>query len=167
MTREEFNDLQIVALGGLQTLSWHWFSYHFSTPPSPFALGIMRACASIDRRASGIGADLLRELMTIGGLDRYEPHYEQLLQKLAEILIIERIVTSEWPSGTTFEHEPAAIRGGPRPELLVTFGGGRLVVEVKTPSLLSHIRRRSENGTQLPYRGLPLDQFARQLGRKA
>lgn len=153
MTPDELGELMIVAWKGLRGISWHWFGYHFATGPRPFAISIMEACASIDRAATGMGTGLLRELLAIGGREGHRPHYEQLMQKLGEILVIERIVTAGWPEGTTFEHEPAAIPGGPRPELLVTHPGGRLVVEVKTPSLLAHIRQRGQNGTQLAYRG--------------
>lgn len=154
MTPKEFGDLLIIAWEELRKTGWHWFSYHFFNGPRPFAVSIIEACASINSRATGMGTALFRELLSIGGLDRHQPHYEQLVQKLAEILVIERIVTSDWPAGTTFEHEPSSFPGGPRPELLVTFPGGRLVVEVKTPSMLNHIRQRHGNGTQLTYRGV-------------
>jgi len=118
----------------------------------------MSSCASINRRAANIGADLLDELVGIGGRERDEDQYEQLLQKLAEILVIERVVNCPWPDVTTFLHEPAANPGGPRPELLVSTPDGRLVVEVKTPALFKHIRARAANAVQLPYRGVvPLD----------
>lgn len=165
MTPEKFSELMITVWKSLRDTSWHWFSYHFSQGPRPFAISIMEACANINERAEGVGTVLLRELLAIGGLERHEPHYEQLLQKLGEILIIERVVTSEWPASTTFEHEPAVIRGGPRPELLATFPDGRMVVEVKTPSMFKHIRQRAQNGTQLPYRDvLPLDQVRAAFG---
>ncbi|WP_167367784.1 hypothetical protein [Methylobacterium pseudosasicola] len=122
------------------------------------AVSILWACMRIDAKAPGldgapgIGTKLLRELVSIGGQDRHEPHYEMLLQKMSEILVIERVVGADWPEGTTFQHEPAAFKDGPRPELLVVMPTGRLVVEVKTPSLLNHIRQRGTNGVQLPYR---------------
>ncbi|MGG7581829.1 hypothetical protein [Rhizobium sp. Nf11,1] len=154
MTEDEYDRLVELSMETMMKTGFHWFQHQFITVPHHlFAASILRACASIDRAAPDIGTDLLRELSSIGGRDRHEPHYEQLLQKLSEILVIERIVSASWPMGTTFEHEPSAIAGGPRPELLVTTPTGRLVVEVKTPSLLQHIRNRAHNRTQLPYRG--------------
>ena len=165
MNPKEFGDLLIVTWECLRGTSWHWSEYHFNNGPLPFAMSILETCATIDRRAPGTGTKLLRELLAIGGIQKHEPHYEQLLQKLAEFLVIERIVTAGWPEGSTFEHEPAAVPGGPRPELLVTYPGGRLAVEVKTPSLLQHIRQRGQNGTQLTYRGgLPLEHVREHLG---
>lgn len=137
---------------GLRNTGWHWFEYHFWNGPTPFAMGIIRSCMGIDRVASGIGTTLFDELLSIGGRDRYEPHYEQLLQKMSEILVIERIVTANWPDGTMFEQEPRAKPGGKRPELLITMGTDRLLVEVKTPSQLAHIRNRGTNPNQLSYR---------------
>ncbi|MFK5979711.1 MAG: hypothetical protein QM488_12585 [Rhizobiaceae bacterium] len=153
MTAEEFNRLYLLALRGIDDVGWHWFSYHFHNGPTPFAMCILEACAAIDERTERIGTTLLSELISIGGRDRDAAQYEQLLQKMGEILVIERVVCSEWPRGTTFQHEPAAFPGGARPELVVNFEDGRLVVEVKTPSQLNHIRNRANNRVQLAYRG--------------
>ncbi|NKM12098.1 hypothetical protein GFL85_13825 [Rhizobium laguerreae] len=158
MTLEEFVALYAKAIDGIDSVGWHWFGYHFYNGPRPFARGILSSCASINRKTDGIGTELLEELVGIGGRDRDERQYEQLLQKLSEILVIERVVNCPWPEGTTFRHEPAAIRNGPRPELLVSWPEGRLVMEVKTPALLNHVRARGANGVQLAYRGgIPLD----------
>jgi hypothetical protein len=154
MTVEEFKRLYEVALNAVRPVGWHWFSYHLHVGPRPFMRSILAVCASIDRRAPGTGTQLLRELMSIGGLEKHVPHYEQLFQKLSEILIIERVVTCEWPNSTSFEYEAAARQGGPRPELLVSTGVQRLVIEVKTPSLTNHAWQRTTRGVQLPYRGL-------------
>jgi len=154
VTEAEYYNLVEVSMEAMAKTGFHWFQQQFVTVPHHlFAASIIGACVSIDRVAPAIGTALLCELSSIGGRDRHEPHYEQLLQKLSEILVIQRIVSAQWPQGTTFEHEPAAAPNGPRPELLVTTPSARLVVEVKTPSLLRHIRNRSENRTQFPYRG--------------
>lgn len=163
MSEEEYQRLSEIALIGIGMVGFHWFSHQFVTVPHhTFAGRVFGACASIDRRAPGIGTELLKELCSIGGKNRHEPHYEMLLQKLAEILVIERVVNFDWPPGTTFQHEPTAVPNGPRPELLVTYEGGRLVVEVKTPSLLNHMRQRQEKSTQLAYRSA----FGKQLAER-
>lgn len=165
MTAEEYGVLLAKAWSRLTETGWHWFKYHFFNGPRPFADSILQACGSIDDRAAGIGTSLLDELCSIGGREEDETQYEQLLQKLAEILIIERIVQCPWPEGATFEHEPAAVPGGPRPELLVRYSDQSLVIEVKTPSLLNHIRARATNPIQLAYRsGIQLE-VARDLAR--
>lgn len=152
---------------GLKKVAWHWFGYHFMVGPTPFAMSIFRTCASLDASTDGIGRQLLADLLNIGGRERDEGQYEQVLQKLAEMLVLERIVNSDWPEGTTFEYEPKAFKDGPQPELLVSFNGKRLVVEVKAPSLLRHIRNRGSNGTQLTYQGLmPLPMAEQAFGEK-
>lgn len=163
MTAEEFGRLYLLAIDGISNAGWHWFAYHFHNGPTPFAMSIIEACASIDGRTEGIGTSLLSELTSIGGRDRDEAQYEQLLQKLSEILVIERIVTSEWPAGTTFQHEPAARPGAPRPELVVNYEDQRLVIEVKTPAHLRHIRNRANNPVQLAYRGGVPRELAQEL----
>jgi hypothetical protein len=158
MSPEEFQRLYLLALNGIAGVGWHWFAYHFHIGPTRFARSILEACATIDEHTAGIGTTLLNELTSIGGRERDEAQYEQLLQKMSEILVIERVVTCPWPAGTTYEHEPAAIAHGPRPELVVGYEGGRMIVEVKTPALLAHVRRRAANPVQLAYRGgVPLD----------
>lgn len=167
VTAEEFGRLYLAALEGIAHAGWHWFAYHFHNGPTPFAMSILEACAAIDGRTEGIGTSLLSELTSIGGRDRDEAQYEQLLQKLGEILVIERVVTSDWPEGTTFQHEPAAFPGGPRPELVVSYDDKRLVVEVKTPAQLRHIRNRANNPVQLAYRGGVPRELAQELAGDA
>lgn len=170
--RERAVELLKLARSGIEDVSWHWFAHHFFHPfGHPLATAIIQACIHIDAAAPGeagkpgIGTVLLGELASIGGREGHKPHYEQLMQKLGEILVIERVTGCPWPPGTTFRHEPAAFKGGPRPELLVVTPEERLIVEVKTPSLLAHARQRGENGVQLPYReGLPLEGARDALG---
>lgn len=151
---EKFSEQMIQIWEGLKQIGWHWFAYHFTNGPTPFAISILQTCASLDNATDGIGRQLLDDLLRIGGREKDEDQYEQLLQKLAEMLVLERIIHSNWPQGTTFEYEPVATPGGPRPELLVTLDDKRLVVEVKAPSLLRHIRNRASKGTQLTYRNV-------------
>ena len=153
MTQEEFAKLYLMTIQKLRETEWHWFSYHFYNGPTSFARSILACAASINTKTEGIGTELLLELISIGGNERDERQYEQLIQKLSELLVIERIVQFDWPQGTTFQHEPEAYQGGPRPELRVNFHDRELIIEVKTPSLLEHIRNRNSRPVQLPYRG--------------
>ena len=90
------------------------------------------------------GSLRIADLGRIGGIDRHEPHYDQLMQKLAEIIAFRQLLILDWPEGTTFEHEPAAIAGGKRPELKVNAPGQTYLFEIKTPSPLAHARQRNE-----------------------
>ncbi|MET4445948.1 hypothetical protein ABIB75_004230 [Bradyrhizobium sp. GM2.2] len=142
----------------LSSTGWHWFAFHFQTwPPHPFAQSLLQACARLDRRMPGLGKQFLLDVARIGGKEKHHPDYDQLMQKLSEILILLRIVELGWPEGTSFTHEPEGTPGGKRPELLVVSPGQNFLFEVKAPSLLNHQLLRSQNGTQLPSRGIPLE----------
>lgn len=143
----------LFSIGGMR--QWHWFQYHFSSMPlRPLAQSIIDACADCERVVPGLGEQFIDEIIGINGQERHEPHYEQLLQKLSEILVIRQLLSLEWPAGTEFQHEPAAIPNGKRPELRVITPDERFLFEVKTPSLLGHIRKRNGTGIQIPGRAL-------------
>ena len=113
---------------------------------------------------SGLGRQLIRDLGAIGGIDRHEPHYDQLMQKLAEILVLRQLLALSWPGGTTFEHEPALTRHGKRPELKVVTPEHVYLFEVKTPSLTAHARNRAKNDLQAPARMFERDILDRLAG---
>ncbi|MYN05369.1 hypothetical protein GTP41_25040 [Pseudoduganella sp. DS3] len=134
---------------------WHWFRYHFSFMPlHPLAKSIVDACADCERVIPGLGEQFIEEIISINGQERHEPHYEQLLQKLSEILVLRQLLSLDWPPDTEFQHEPAAVPNGKRPELRVTTPDERFLFEVKTPSLMAHIRNRNRAGVQIPGRAL-------------
>src|SRR5205814_274978 len=76
---------------------WHWFHYHFAFylkgQRHPFAEAIIDACLACERAIPGFAAKMIDELASIGGAEKYLPHYDQLLQRLAELLVIRQLVT--------------------------------------------------------------------------
>lgn len=139
---------------------WHWFRYHFSfLPPHPFARSIVDACADCEMRIKGLGSQFIQDIASIQGKEKHLPHYDQLLQKLAELLVLRQLLGLDWPAGTTFEHEPAINAKGKRPELRVVTPERAYLFEVKTPSLLEHARTRGQNAIQAPCRALPQNQL--------
>jgi hypothetical protein len=162
MTEEERQQARIEFLGTIQATinarGWHWFGYHFQRAiPTPFARSIIDACIDCEAGVARLGADLVRDLGAIGGMERHEQHYEQLLQKLAEILVLRQILQLPWPEGTEFAHEPAVNGRGPRPELRVRTPDRDYLFEVKAPGLLEHARNRQANQMQAPARALGRD----------
>ena len=160
MTADERKRLRIELLReatiGIMGQPWHWFSHHFQwLPPHPFAQSFIDAAVDGECHVSGLGYQLIRELGSIGGIDRHEPHYDQLMQKLAEILVLRQLLALPWPGGATFEHEPALTRHGKRPELKVVTPEHVYLFEVKTPSLSAHARKRAKNNLQAPARMEP------------
>lgn len=144
---------------------WHWFSYHFSMVPlHPLAGCIINACVECEKILPGLGFQFIKDIAAICGKQKHEPHYEQLLQKLAELLVLRKLLTLGWPVGSTFEHEPAVSAAGRRPELRVATPDRRFLFEVKTPSLLAHIRDRQTNAFQVAGRALPMPQLKKLIG---
>lgn len=144
---------------------WHWFGYHVVSV-TPFIRAIVVACLDLERISADAPARMLRELAAIGGRERYDPHYDQLLQKLAEILVMRQVLLMPWPEGTRFLIEGRAVGSERRVDLVVTQPDGRkLGFEVKAPEYTRHTECRERGRFQLPARGPEgtLDQL-RELG---
>lgn len=162
-TRGRLLKQALIAIGAAQ--GWHWFTYHFSMlPPHPLVRSIVDACAECERKLPGLGSRFIEELAKISGKEKHEPHFDQLLQKLAEVLVLRQLLSLNWPVGTQFQHEPAVSANGKRPELRVLTPKSNFLFEVKTPSLLEHIRARRMNAVQVAGRVLPLDPLKKFAG---
>jgi hypothetical protein len=132
---------------------WHWYYWLFAHGPRrPFVARLITACAECELKLPGLGWSLIEDVASISGREKHEPHYEMLIQKLSEILVLRQLLYLAWPEGTMFHHEPAAIPNGKRPELKVDTPDRIFLFEVKAPSLLSHQRTRSQNPVQFPGR---------------
>lgn len=153
-----------LSIGGARN-GWHWFSYHFSfIPPRPFGRSIIDACADCEKALPGLGVQFIKDIASICGKEKHEPHYDQLMQKLAELLVLRKLLTLDWPEGTTFQHEPAVSAAGKRPELRVVTPDASFLFEVKAPSLIEHKRARHANMHQVPGRVLPKAQIEALIG---
>jgi hypothetical protein len=71
------------------------------------------------------------------------------LQILAEVHVILQLVRTPWPELNKISHEPVASGSRKNPELVVKFEDVEVGFEVKAPSLIDHVNRRSTNRTQL------------------
>jgi hypothetical protein len=141
---------------------WHWFRYHFGTVncpelEHPLAKSIIDALLLCDAAMPGFAQQFIDSFAAIGGKEKFEPHYEQLLQRLAELHVVRQVVSFDWPSGTQFRSEPTAQGSKKNPEITVHEGKQIYGIEVKAPALLGHIRNRSANATQLPARVFSAD----------
>ncbi len=137
---------------------WHWFAYHFerlddSGRGQPLAASIVNALVTCDAAMPGYAQKSLATMGAIGGKEKFVPHYEQLLQYLAELHIALQVVSFDWRAPVQFLSEPTAEGSKKNPELTVTCGDLVLGIEVKAPALLTHIGQRETNSTQIPARG--------------
>jgi hypothetical protein len=141
--------------------AWHWYSYHFrqyvAGAPTPFVAALVTSCLEVDERIPGFAISFLESLASLGGVERHKPHYEQLSQRLAELLVIRRIVQYSWGASPTFDYEPEATTSRKNPEITVTLDPRMIGVEVKAPSLLEHEKERERNPVHIPARGVPRD----------
>lgn len=138
--------------------SWHWLQYNF-TPGTQgsryFAPVTLHALAAVDDAIPGFSSQMVRRLEGMGGRDRDLGHYEQIVQWLAELLVIRHLVSIEWPTGTAFSHEPTAGTSKKNPEIVITVPSvGALGVEVKCPRLVSHRANRNQSSWQFTARDI-------------
>jgi hypothetical protein len=165
--RVQWESLARKAFETIGPKGWHWFAFHFSNLPNhPFAVSVIDACVDCEKALPGLGFEFIDDLASISGMERHEPHYDQLLQKLSELLVLRRLFSLDWPSGTTFEHEPAVRTNGKRPELRVGTPNANYLFEVKAPSLLEHQRLRSQNEMQAPGRAIPREKLDKLIGNR-
>lgn len=136
---------------------WHWFSYHFAQPfQHPLSNSVLRACLDCEKHIPGFTKKMIDALASISGKEKYEPHYEQLLQRLAELHVIQQVVNFDWSTETSFHWEPTPTSGSKKnPEIIVQSIDHQIGIEVKAPSIFNHIRQRSSNALQFPARVLP------------
>lgn len=161
----DFQQLFLYAADKILEAQWHWLAYHFSKlPPIPIARRLIECCLECDRHLPGTGRQYVERIAAINTRERNEADYNAILQILAEILCLCRIIGWNWSEAPQFEHEPAG-RTGQRPEILLRSGGRIYMFEVKAPSLLDHVRQRALNEWQLPGRMLPVERI-RMLARE-
>lgn len=155
------SQLILVAFQSEIFTQWHWFTYHFQFymrgKEHPFAGSIIDACLDIERVEEGWGQNFLQRIAAISGKEKHIPHWEQLLQILAELLIIKQLVNYSWPADTIFEFEPSEGTSRKNPELVLKFSSNTIGIEVKAPSLLAHQNMRYKNPIQLPTRSIMRD----------
>jgi hypothetical protein len=137
---------------------WHWFQYHFSRiPPTPFGQSLVDACIRLEQIETGRGLAHLKEIARIGGREKEMRDYDQILQKMAELLVINAVADMEWPAlpGIRVEEQAPGSRKGV--DCVVTLPEHRYGFEIKAPALLGHRENRAANSLQLPGRYMPRD----------
>ncbi|MBN9119049.1 MAG: hypothetical protein J0I06_07795 [Planctomycetes bacterium] len=114
---------------------WHWFRYHFELKlrgaNHPFSEGILQARLDCERRIPGFAAGMIDAIASISGREKDRRQYEQLMARLAELLVIRHAVNYPWPFHAGFRWEPTAAGSKKNPELMVTGGLMTFGVEVR------------------------------------
>lgn len=136
---------------------WHWFGFHFTIlldelAEHPLAKDIIDALVVCEAAMSGYAEVFIGRLTSIRGKEKFTPHYEQLMQMVAELHVITHMVRFACPGGAFFRMEPTAEGSRKNPEITIQHQGITYGIEVKAPSLLAHIKARNEYPIQIPGR---------------
>lgn len=141
-----------------------WLDYHFMQQ-TEFARRLIKALALCELRAAGMGVRLATELADIRytpaaeGEAKWKAGFEQLIQKLAEVVVARTICTYPWPDNAKIECEPENPVTKGRPDFSVTTEECIWLFEVKCPSFFNHQQNRNSRSGQLPIRSPLIDSF--------
>lgn len=127
---------------------FHWFGWHFQVQ-HPLAEDIIKTLTLLDARSPGCSKRLALKLGELGGKEKFEPHYEQLIQMLCELVIAKRLCekfTAEQDCELIWEPTGDSKKN---PEFMLRTPNFDLLVEVKCPSLLAHLRKANESNLQI------------------
>ncbi|MBS1051590.1 hypothetical protein [Gluconobacter japonicus] len=133
----------------------HLLDFHFYNITN-IALSISKAISDINNREDGIKSQLIQNFLDIKYKEELSSNektrrFEQLVQLISEVIVLQCVCNIDWPSGSTFEYEPKA-PNGKRPEFKVETDNTIYLFEVKAPSLIDHKTKRTNNSFQMPYR---------------
>lgn len=163
MNEREFRDFKLKAKLTMHYHSnyegTHWLSHHLQQfpPENEFADNLLSALLACENRIPALGFTLIREIAQVKFVRGDPASYEQLIQKLAEVLALRVALDIDWPENTIFSHEPEA-PNGKRPELYIETKNEVFIIEVKCPRLIEHKERRSKDSGQLAARFMPKEQ---------
>lgn len=132
----------------------------------PFVQALVEAQLAIDAVMPGYAARTADAIAALSGREKHRPHYEQLLQRLAEIHVALHVVRAGWPPGSTFADEPVAPGSERNPEMVVSTPTLRFGVEVKAPALLAHEAQRGSRRLQAGGRIFPPSRMEEMAGGK-
>ncbi|MGA3083066.1 MAG: hypothetical protein ABSD44_17075 [Terracidiphilus sp.] len=119
-------------------------------------MAIIDALVICDSVMPGYARIFIDRFSSVCGKEKYVPHYEQLMQMIAELHVVTQLARFDWPGGAKFLMEPTAAGSEKNPEITIEHQQATYGIEVKAPSLQKHIKSRNENGTQIPGR-MPLE----------
>jgi hypothetical protein len=90
-------------------LDWHYFRYHLEdVPDHPFGVSLLRALAAIDDGLPGYADKMVDRLASHRGRERDWRDLEQLYQALAEVVVVRRLTSWQWPEPVTFATDARA-----------------------------------------------------------
>lgn len=151
MNLEEIRQYAIDNISKQQT---HLFNYHFheqnlKVRKHPFSNSVIQNCYLVEQRIKGYAKRIIDKIATIN--QKNIEHYDQLLQCIAELIVVGHLAESlgtEW----IFEEEPTATGSEKNPEISIYNGELTILVEVKSPRYHEYQKTRVSTGIQIPTR---------------
>lgn len=134
---------------------FHWLAYHFTHYTSghehSLAASIIDCCVNVESRIAGFSEKFSDKLASLANSDKSLPHYEQIIQLLAELLVFNHLC-NVFSQDAEFIFEPVAVRDGKNPELGIKTKDKELYVEVKCREYIKHTNARAKAAIELPTR---------------
>ncbi|WP_040254732.1 hypothetical protein [Psychroserpens mesophilus] len=135
---------------------WHFFKYHFDLynkgSEHLLAKSIVDAILEIENQITNAGLDYINKIASINNKENETKHYDQLLQVLAELLIVHHAISFDWPELVEYIYEPTSTKSNKNPELLIKYKQFEVGIEVKAPELVKKQNERGTKPQQLPSR---------------
>jgi hypothetical protein len=154
LTPMTINDIRKEIYYAINLVDWHYLHWHFrSYHPSgnnehPLAKSIIESCFLCESKMPGYADNFIRKLCSFSGKEKYEPHYDQILQHLAELLVVGHL-SGKMDGSWQFEEEPTTAGSSKNPEIKIAKDDLTILVEVKSPSFIEYQKIRSGSDIQL------------------
>lgn len=146
MTRE---DLWQELSSRIQSCNWHFFQYHVRKVLGGGRVqlidSMIEALFVIESAMTGAGRDYINKIVSFSNKANHTPHYDQLLQVLAEMLVVQHAVSYGWANLKGHVYEPVQTGSAKNPEIVVSLADLSVGVEVKAPEF---VKKHNERGTK-------------------
>lgn len=146
--------------------NFHWFAYHFETFMQGYehflAASIVNCCHNIEPCIPGFSDEFSNRLASLSDKEKYLPHYEQIIQLLAELFVINHACMA-FPENAEFILEPKSRNSNKNPELGIKAGSKEIYVEVKCREFIAHHNNRANASLELPTRMSSVREIAQNI----
>ncbi len=142
MDREEV--VRVISEKLLST-DWHFLHYHFAPYKDGYehflCASIVDAYTRVEGVIPGYTEEFSSRLASLANREMYSPHFEQIIQLLAELYVIQHLACIGLPNAT-FTHEPSSTSSDKNPEVGIKLLDKEVFVEVKCREYITHHNNR-------------------------
>ena len=164
MGRDEV--IHIITEKVLSNSDWHFLHYHFAPYKNGYehflCASIVDACTRIEEVIPGYTEEFSSRLASLADREMYLPHFEQIIQLLAELYVINHLACLGLPDAV-FLHEPPSTTSDKNPEVGIKLPDKKIFVEVKCREYIPHHNNRGAAAVEVPARMDGARELARTL----